>query len=210
MDRLPRPDQTANWSKCHQLWWSIINLRPPQPNRPRLQPSFARSTDMQKSTNNCKIYCRPILKFVSRLSFNALIVQGRTDERTDRRGWLDWQQSVHFPDQSRSVAIHPTEQSLQEEQRELASFTITKQQCWAGQYYWGCGVVWLADDGDSDFWSVAANNNNITWKLLSAEEFRRGNVMKNVLHRHTMHRRHSFVQRLRFLSFQMILRRLYL
>lgn len=169
---------------------------------------------MQKSTNNCKIYCRPILKFVSRLSFNALIVQGRTDGQTGMVGLT----AVRAFSGPVSVCGHPPfllhpshrAHSLQEEQRELSSFTITKQQCWAGQYYWGCGVVWLADDGDSDFWSVAANNNNITWKLLSAEEFRRGNVMKNVLHRHTMHRRHSFVQRLRFLSFQMILRRLYL
>lgn len=110
---------------------------------------------MQKSTNNCKIYCRPILKFVSRLSFNALIVQGRTDGQTGMVGLT----AVRAFSGPVSVCGHPPfllhpshrAHSLQEEQRELASFTITKQQCWAGQYYWGCGVVWLADDGDSDF-----------------------------------------------------------
>lgn len=114
---------------------------------------------IQKRRNN-KIYCSPILKFLSRYPFNALTVQ----EQTKR--------AVHaFVDccPSRHLSFHPHP----DHRLTFAGLTqVTEREELLNNNT--PGVMW---------YSVRSANNDLTWKLFSGKEFHHHhcwNVMKNV------------------------------
>lgn len=128
------------------------------------QSSLAFPSDwltIQKRRNH-KIYCSPILKFVSRYPFNALTVQ----EQTKR--------AVHaFVDccPSRHLSLHPI--LIPTTVWHLLDWTqVTEREGLLNNNT--PGVIW---------YSVRSANNDLTWKLFSGKEFHHHhcwNVMKNV------------------------------